>query len=194
MSKTQECGSIILTRTLHDHCFFFSDASWPNTSLSASAFLPRSDSRSPQTGVRIGTNMDTRCWYARYASGYLDKEMLSVKRVEEKKSPQTVSVGTSGQSGVILLSGSAGSLGLSGARRGKRLMRTYVRLGLTSNRYNTKDMQHTQKLCSQKKFGCRDQPHSPRVTKPRFASASVHWMRAPGHSFFMRTPERLKVW
>ena len=47
-----------------------------------------------------------------------------VNRVDEKKRPHTVSVGRRGHNGVTLLGDSAGSLGLSGASSGNRLMMT----------------------------------------------------------------------
>lgn len=88
--------------------FFTASVSWPYTSLSTFSFFPRSSSSSPHTGVRNGTNIETRCWYAAYTSGYLDFEMLSVRAVEEKNSEQITMLGKSGQSGVMLSSGSFG--------------------------------------------------------------------------------------
>ena len=93
----------------------------PNTTSSTSCFFPRNFSQSPHTGVRNGTNIATRAWYALYASGYLESEMLSVKIVEEKKSVQSTSEGASGQIGAIDVGGKS-CLGDSGARRGIRFM------------------------------------------------------------------------
>jgi hypothetical protein len=60
------------------------------------SFLLLTAARAPQTGVKIGTNMATLSWYIAYFSGYLEREMDSEKRVEEKKRRQSTRAGASG--------------------------------------------------------------------------------------------------
>ena len=73
--------------------------------------------------MRKGTNIETRDWYALYASGYFPSEMLSVNRVDETNNVQSTSAGISGQIGVTV-NGEPDSFrfGASGASSGKSVM------------------------------------------------------------------------
>ena len=73
--------------------------------------------------MRKGTNIETRDWYALYASGYFPSEMLSVKRVDETNNVQSTSAGISGQIGVTVNGEPDSSrFGVSGASSGKSVM------------------------------------------------------------------------
>lgn len=62
--------------------------------------------------------MATRCWYARYPTGYLDSEMDSLKSVDEKKSVHSTSAGAKGSKDVQEASEEDARAGDSGARIG----------------------------------------------------------------------------
>lgn len=66
--------------------------------------------------------------------------------------------------------------------RNDNLTRTTIKNSCASNEKVPK--KHTQKACSQKKLGCRDHAHKPRVRNPLFASRAVHLNCAPGQAFF----------
>ena len=85
--------------------------------------MPRSCRRRPHTGVKNGTNIATRFWYALYAAGYFESEIDSVKSVEEKKRRHSARGGTSETKGVISPALSLGRVSV--AQIGKKAWRIY---------------------------------------------------------------------
>ena len=83
------------TKYVHS-CFKF--ASWPYTISSTACLFPCALNNAAQTGVRRGTNIPTRCWYALYATGYLDNEIDSVNTVDATNSVHSTRLGASGAS------------------------------------------------------------------------------------------------
>ena len=118
--------------------------------------------------------------------------MDSVYIVEEKNRVHRTIAGVKGQIGVMEDRDSGGRRGDSAAKIGKRVMITCIYHSVCA--CDTENSLLTQKDCSHKKFGWRDQAHRPLVTNPRLASAAVQFKFAKGQSFVSVIPVCLNVW